>query len=353
MEILPPLQDVLKEQSAVKPTMLHITNGESVAGTLRESAVPGDVRIYGDLMYEGPAPAGLDSKGWIEVRADFLSKCIDVAREEARGNLEAFEASLEACPEYDETVLWLDHRLSDQLILIKLLDRFSRFENGSALKCSLICPCRYPGMDRFVGLGQLTADQLTSLLDTRLQISDAQFRLASVAWNAFTEPNPTAIEAVIQQDTSPLPFLAAALRRHLEQFPSAGSGLSRSERQILSVLREHGSLPAIKLFFAVQQMEDPLFMGDLSLFGILKEMAFARHPLIHVEDPDQHGAEDSVRSIARSPVTITETGQRVLDGQLDHVKLNGTDRWLGGVHLNESGAAWRWDVDRSQLVISS
>jgi hypothetical protein len=39
--------------------MLHITDGESVAGTLRGSAIQGTVAIYGDLMYEGPAPAGL------------------------------------------------------------------------------------------------------------------------------------------------------------------------------------------------------------------------------------------------------------------------------------------------------
>jgi hypothetical protein len=352
IEVLPALQDVLKEQSIGKATMLHITDGESVAGTLRESAVPGEVRVYGDLMYEGPAPAGLDSRGWLEVRADFLSKSSYFTREEARHYLEAFEASLEACPKYGETVLWLDHRLSDQLILIKLLDRFSRLQNRSALKFSLICLGRYPGMDHFVGLGQLTADQLTSLVDTRLQISDAQFRLARMAWNAFTSPNPSAIEHVIQQDTSSLTFLAAALRRHLEQFPSVGSGLSRTEQQILSALREHGSLSAIKLFFAVQQMEDPLFMGDLSFFGILKEMALAHHPLIHVEGTSQLGPEDYARSIARSPVMITEIGQRVLDGQLDHVKLNGTDRWLGGVHLNESEAAWRWDADRSQLIIS-
>jgi hypothetical protein len=53
------MQDVVKEQPGKSQTMLHITDGESVAGTLRQSTVPGEVRIFGDLMYEGPAPAGL------------------------------------------------------------------------------------------------------------------------------------------------------------------------------------------------------------------------------------------------------------------------------------------------------
>jgi hypothetical protein len=53
----------VKVDYPVKSTcaMLHITDGESVAGTLRESAIPGDVSIYGDLMYEGPAPGGVSA----------------------------------------------------------------------------------------------------------------------------------------------------------------------------------------------------------------------------------------------------------------------------------------------------
>src|SRR5687767_1553088 len=65
-------------------TMLHITDGESVAGTLRKSAIPGVVSTYGDLMAEGPAPAGLDLKAWIETRARFIADSHDTTLEEAR-----------------------------------------------------------------------------------------------------------------------------------------------------------------------------------------------------------------------------------------------------------------------------
>lgn len=49
---LPALEDVFKVSEIGLSTMLHIADGHSVAGTLRESGVPGDVSIYGDLMYE-------------------------------------------------------------------------------------------------------------------------------------------------------------------------------------------------------------------------------------------------------------------------------------------------------------
>jgi Domain of unknown function (DUF1835) len=341
----PALKDVLQDQPMKPQTMLHITDGESVAGTLRESMVPGEVRIFGDLMYEGPAPAGLSDAEWWERRARFLSENIGLALAEARQGIRAYEDSLNMIPNHDETVLWMDHRLSDQLILIMLLERFHRSYRGRS-HLSLICAGRYPGMENFVGLGQLTGEQLASLADTRSPVSEAEFALACTAWSAFTSSVPTEIELVITQDTSALPFLAAALRRHLEQFPAVEDGLSRTERQALSVLHTRGSLSALQLFFAVQKMEDPLFMGDLSFFAILKELASAQSPLIRIEG----GAGNMVP--ASSVVTLNDIGRRVLDLEEDHVKLNGIERWLGGVHLTGSDAVWRWDSTRKCMRLA-
>jgi hypothetical protein len=198
-----------------------------------------------------------------------------------------------------------------------------------------ICVGRYPGRERFVGLGELTADQLASLADTRLRVTDAQLQLAQAAWHAFTSPDPTAVERLRETDTSALPFIAAALRRHLEQFPSLDGGLSRTERQALSVLREHGSLSQRRLFAAVQQMEEQIFMGDGSFYRILSELASARHPLVQ---------------IAQAEVTITEAGRDVLEGRADHIQLNGIHRWLGGVHLDGDEAAWRWDRESRRIA---
>jgi RNA polymerase sigma factor (sigma-70 family) len=351
-EVLPALQDVLKEQDLRKATMLHIVDGESVAGTLRQATLPGEVGIYGDLMYEGPAPAGLDPQSWRKVRSQFLVRERGFAPEHALAWLEASSLTLDEAPKHEEIILWLDHRLSDQLILIKLLDWFSRWKRKES-QLSLICVGQYPGIRDFVGLGQLTSDQLTSLFDTRLAVSNAQVRLGSVAWSAFTASDPTAIERVLQEDTSPLPFLAAALRRHLEQFPAVDNGLSRTERQSLSILCERGAISAIKLFFAVQQTEDPLFMGDLSFFGMLKEMASVPHPLIEIESVGQVATEVDLSSTARSLIRITQTGIRVIEKQLDHVRLNGIDRWIGGVHLTGPAPTWRWDDHHKQLVVIS
>ena len=321
-------------------SMLHITDGESVAGTLRESEVPGEVATYGDLMYEGPAPAGLDDSVWLDTRARFLADSGLATLEEARQYLKSCENTLTAFPQHDEVVIWLDNKLSNQLILIKTLDWFSRQDLGRA-KLSLICIDRYPGLDRFFGLGALTAGQLASLADTRLPVGEAQYRTAQAAWKAFTAPDPNEIQRFMATDTSALPFVSAALRRHLEQFPSVDGGLSRTERQALAVLREQGSLSGAELFVAVQRQEEQVYMGDLSFYGIVADLFQARHPLVQISDTPQNRLGN---------VTMTETGRLVLEARADHIDLNGIDRWLGGVHLKGSTAAWRWDRASGRIV---
>jgi hypothetical protein len=319
--------------------MLHITDGESVAGTLRESSVPGVASTYGDLMYEGPSPADLDDQAWFDIRANFMAEAGYATLEDARQYLKACENTLAAFSQHDEVVIWLDNKLSDQLILIKALDWFSRQKLGR-VRLSLICIGQYPGLDHFRGLGALTADQLASLAHTRLLVNEAQYRTAQAAWKAFTSPDPTEIESFIATDTSALPFLAGALRRHLEQFPSLDNGLSRTERQALSVVHGRAPLSGGELFVAGQRQEEQVFMGDRSFYRMMAELSSARYSLLQVSNRFHDSLGD---------VSITEAGRRVIEGRADHIHLNGINRWIGGVHLKD-GAVWRWDRASERLI---
>jgi hypothetical protein len=291
-------------------------------------------------MYEGPAPAGLDADTWRETRARFMADSGHRTLTEARQYLKKCEDALAAYSQHDEVVIWLDHGLSRQLILIKVLDWYSR-QNLDGVKLSLISVGRYAGVDNFVGLGQLNANQLMSLADTRLPVGEAQYGAARAAWKAFTSPDPRHIEQFIESDTSALPFIAAALRRHLEQFPSADNGLSRTEREALSVLRDHDWLSGPRLYVTVQRLEEQSFMGHESFNGIVAGLAAAQHPLVEISGTTQENLGN---------VRITETGRKVMEGRADHVELNGIHRWLGGVHLEGEKAPWRWDGSAGRLV---
>jgi hypothetical protein len=49
-------------------------------------------------------------------------------------------------------------------------------------------------------------------------------------------------------------------------------------------------------------------------------------------------------------VALTDAGRAVLEGREDRVRLNGIDRWLGGVHLQGNESEWRWDVAHRRLA---
>jgi hypothetical protein len=66
-----------------------------------------------------------------------------VTLEKSQQLLKACDDALAAFPQHEEVIIWLDHRLSDQLILMKVLDWFGR-QNLGATKLSLICVGRYP-----------------------------------------------------------------------------------------------------------------------------------------------------------------------------------------------------------------
>ena len=261
------------------------------------------------------------------------------------------DQTLARCTDYQAVVLWFEHDLYDQLQLVQLLDWFAQRTLGET-RLSLICTGAFPGVDRFLGLGQLDAVQMASLYETRHDVSAAELSLARAAWAAFRSPNPASIEALLTKDTSALPFLGGALIRHLEQFPAVGSGLSRTERQILEVVASGVHQP-VEIFLAEQRKEESPFLGDTTLWSYLRGLGAGSRPLIRRADGGRFQLSPQgqrTQEFLDQAVVLTEQGQAVLDGRADWVLLNGLDRWLGGVHLVGQDALWRWDDRRKTLV---
>lgn len=320
---------------------LHVTNGDSAAETLRESGVGGVVTVTADVLHEGPAPGGLAPERWRKVRARYLAESGYGDYDSCLAQLTRWDRMLEDFRPYEEIVLWFEHDLFDQLLLIRALHGFAG-RNLGGTELSLICIGEMPGIVPFHGLGQLSPPQMASLIDRRQRVNEGQKLLGRDAWRAFCAPDPQGLEALLRQDLSPLPFLAGALRRHLEEFPSTFNGLSRGERQILRVLAE-GAATFEEVFRGTQRLEERVYMGDSSVLRMLRELASSPRPLVRLE-PAVNGSPYPQR------IAVTTTGRDVLDGRDDWVRIRGIDRWLGGVHLEGHEAAWRWYEAGRRLV---
>ncbi len=332
--------------------MLHITNGDSAGETLRQTDLPGEILTWKDILHEGPTPAGLSLEQMSKIRAQFIADSAFGTYDDVIADFMHRDSLLAQFAAHREVVLWFEHDLYDQLQLIQLLDWFSHQDLG-ATTISLICINAFPGIANFIGLGQLNSVQLRALYETRRPLTEIEFRLGSEAWKAYCSPDPTELEAFLRQDTSALPYLKAALLRHLEQFPALQSGLSRTERQILEVVASGVHKP-FDIFRAAQEKEESPFMGDTPFWFHLFSLCAGKKPLLKRADggtfslPTGDHRDSAFRD---QQLVLTDEGRKALAEQTDWIKINrGIDRWLGGVHLQGKNARWRWDTQRAALV---
>jgi hypothetical protein len=260
-------------------------------------------------------------------------------------DLRQWRAAIERHEAYDELILWFEHDLFDQLNLLQLLS-FIRERVPAEKMVSLVCVGSFPGHPRFQGLGELTADELASLLDTRRRVGDAQYSLAERAWLAFRAPTPEALDMLRRTDTAALPYLSAAVTRFLQEYPWTSDGLSRTERRLLQ-LAAAGKTDLTTAFPRMQDGEDAYYITDLSFAALVDSFSHTTPPLITVAPGERNGGAALQGSMA-----ITDIGRTVLSGHRDRVVAFGMDRWLGGVHLQGGGNVWRWDDKRERIAIA-
>ena len=213
---------------------LHVANGTSTTRTIEAAGIPGATSIWADPLYEGPVPGGLTDAELIDVRGRYLSGQTDHAAVDVVNDLRQWRATIEDHEAYDELILWFEHDLFDQLNLIQLLT-WIRGRLPAAKVVSLVCIGSFPGRPGFKGLGELTADELAPLLETRQRVDEAQYSVAERAWAALRQPTPEPLDNLRHTDTAALPFLAAAIARFLQEYPWTIDGLSRSERRLLEL----------------------------------------------------------------------------------------------------------------------
>ena len=319
---------------------LHVANGTSTTMTIEAAGIPGACSIWADPLYEGPVPAGLADSELLEVRTRFL---LGGSAPDPVNDMREWRAAILRVDTYEELVLWFEHDLFDQLNLVQLLTWLDGHV-AATKPVSLICIGEFPGRPDFKGLGELTIQELAPLVDTRQPVEGVAYALARRAWNAFREPTPEALDELRRGDTSPLPFLAAAMTRLLQEYPWTTDGLSRSERRLLELAAGDG-MSLAKAFPRMHDGERAYYIGDLTLAELAETLSSTSPALLALDLPTQDGDYDF-----RRRATLTEAGRSVLAGGQDKVDLCGIDRWLGGVHLRTGGRIWRWDDVRQRIT---
>ena len=316
-------------------TSLIITNGDSAGDLLAATGKDGTIVPWRDVLHEGPIVGGRLEESSAR-RAAFLAERFGLAPVEVAAEFAARDAILRDHTAYDTIELWFEHDLYDQLQLIQILSFFA--DAGRHDGVGLI------QADDF--LGQQSADTILRFADRARPVTDEDLDLADFRWADLAMPTPEATMRRLDEPAEALPFLMPALHRFLEELPSPRNGLSRSEATALSGLTD-GPRSAIDLFRRTIAAEEAAFMGDMSFFLMLHDLADAETPLIAGLAPTSSTIDEGERY--RRPLSLTEAGRAVVAGEADHARLNGIDRWWAGTRL-KGRTVWRYDRDTMTLI---
>ena len=317
---------------------LHLRCGSDIRKTLSVGGFGGGFLEYSDPVCQGPVPEAGDL---LSLRARFLNESYDVALDAVTAKLAAEADGLEsAACDYARVVLWFEHDTYDQLILARVLAHFAERQTPAVLE--MVTTDRYPGIDRFLGLGQLPPEALRALWETRTPVTDVQLDLGRRVWAALRAPEPGALQVLVQDGCAALPYMAGAVRRHLMELPGMVDGLSLTERLILEILRD-GARTAGQVFHELMMVREPLpWLGDTMFLHILRSMMHADKPVFDVESGESGWAHWAL--------AINDTGLDVLAGRCDFLSLMPPERWLGGIPIRAGEPCWRWDAVASQPV---
>lgn len=321
---------------------LHVSNGDST--DLPGTGLASRVLYWRDSLHEGPVPA-VDPEELRQIRAEFLVRAH--ADDRAEGSAMFAERDRTLIANRDgEYVLWFEADLYDQLQIIQILAGLADL-GVPAQRITLICIGEHPGIAHFGGLGELTAEQLRELPATNAcaRLTSDALQLATEAWAAFRAPTPQQLPAIAGSRSSELRFLGEAFDRLSREYPSTRDGLSLTERRILAAVAA-GAATAGTAFVRAAARETRPYLGDTWSFAIMERMAHAQVPLLHTGQPERPVDRETT-------LRLTDMGEQVLSGAADHLRLNGVNRWIGGVHLHGHHVPWRWNDATESITNTS
>ena len=321
--------------NAIFPAMtrLIITNGDTAGELLAASGIEGDILPWRDVLHEGPIVAG-GLAASSAVRAAFLAGRFGLEPGDVAEELEARDAVIRGHAGYDTIELWFEHDLYDQLQLFQILSFFADERRTAGIR--LVQADDY--------LGRQTPESILRFADRARVVDEDTLDAADMLWADLAMPTPESIVRRLDDPADGLPFAIPALQRFLEELPAPDTGLGRTEAVALSFLKE-GAQDAVELFRRSIAAETAAFMGDLSFFLMLHDLADAPQPLVTGLSPLD---EDDARRYER-PLALTPVGRAVVAAEADRLRLDGIDRWWAGTRLR-GRTTWRYDRETMNLI---
>ena len=346
---------------------LHIRCGNDIQSALKQCGFVGDFLEISNPFPLGQVPASDPLDTFLDARTQFINNTFQehVPRErlaETRNQFANEEKQLRQLPgDYQRIALWFEHDPYDQLCLAYVLHHLVKLKesdsNFDLVTIELIQINQFPGVKRFIGIGQLCQqpESLAVLWQQRKIITPTIIAFGARIWNAFTGQDPTSLWQLSNEKSTPLPFMQSAIKRILLELPSTKNGLGLSEQLALEILALDGPMTAERMFHFLHSEREPQpYLGDIMFLSILNDLWNAKKAAIKVVQIEKD------KPLMQQPtLALTTLGQRLLEGEENWLTHNKIDRWIGGVRIsttddinvNNEIRNWYWCSEHEKPIL--
>lgn len=315
-------------QASDEARTTHWRCGSDIAHTLQLAGFKGQFRMLTDPLCMGPV-RDLPAEEFRALRSAFISQTFAMDLTTVAQRVDNEYQHLHALADDAPSVLWCEADAYDQLFLIRALAGLDR----APRHLELIQVDRIPGVERFIGIGQLAPDVLAWLWPQRRRINDDAVQLAKQAWSAYCNPSPLRLAQLAHTYHPALPLLAPALLRQLQELPGAQDGLSLTERLALTCLADTGPMAFGQVFAELMAKREPLpFLGDMMFHALLRPLIDGKQPLLTESETQLEWP--------RRVLDLTPLGRQVLSGQAYWPEHASHARWVGGTCIRPGEQHW-------------
>jgi Domain of unknown function (DUF1835) len=245
--------------------ILHILNGDATLKSFEDTGLDGDTLVWREVFSEGPLQNNVSSGSFWKARLDWICQRFG---ESPEGYQEKMLNQLPMLTEqYDEINLWFEFDLHCQANLLGIMTYLKQQANLSAPAIYLISPADYPGKENFMGMGELTGDELEYLYDNiRVQLNGMDFILAAQAWEIYVSRDAEKLSQYLTTTDfwGALINLKPALQAQLKRLTVNEAGLNYVEQKLLDIYNG-GRKTRLQIYNAFWATEKIYGMGDLEI----------------------------------------------------------------------------------------
>ncbi len=246
-------------------SILHILNGDSTFQSFKHTGLEGHTLVWREVLSEGPAEENISSGHFWEARSEWIGKTFNEKPEEYQEKM--IDQIDKLGDPYNEINLWFEFDLHCQVNMLGVMNLLKQKTDLSGPAIYLICPADFPGKKNFMGMGELTANELEYLYDNiRLQLSEIDFIIAEEVWQIYVSRDGDALQDYLNKTHfwGSLHLLKPALEAQLKRLRINENGLNYIEQKLLDIYN-YGIKTRQEICLRFWETEKIYGMGDMEI----------------------------------------------------------------------------------------